>query len=210
MASGSNQGMRALLGLPPENHSIYVLLHQLWPSKSSQSVGIRGRLLNHRISLLDRYAVFPWQHSLGLLGGIDGSRVFLTDQFPRAAFALGVLDDDTKCRSQAALYLYLSFRYLQATPSVSIMLSLHVDAHSSIAGIIAVPQTKMVPELTTCDFCGRTVVVLSWSPIFDDAAALELLDDSHTLEISCKIDCPKCGTSIKSVNPTTESPFEAA
>jgi hypothetical protein len=60
----------------------------------------------------------------------------------------------------------------------------------------------MVPELTSCEQCGRTVIVLSWSPIYDDAAALTSVDDSHSLEISCKIECPACGTRIQSVRPT--------
>jgi hypothetical protein len=62
--------------------------------------------------------------------------------------------------------------------------------------------TKMVPELITCNQCGRHVIVLSWSPIYDDAAELLSLDDSHTLQISCKIDCPQCGTLIQSVKPS--------
>ena len=68
----------------------------------------------------------------------------------------------------------------------------------------------MVPELTTCDYCGRTVVVLGWAPIFENAASLESLDESHTLEISCKIDCPKCGTRIKNLKPATQPIVDAA
>jgi hypothetical protein len=59
----------------------------------------------------------------------------------------------------------------------------------------------MVPELTSCEACGRTIIVLSWSPIYDDAAELPSVDDSHSLEISCKVDCPACGTRIQSVRP---------
>jgi hypothetical protein len=59
----------------------------------------------------------------------------------------------------------------------------------------------MVPELVHCDACGRTVIVLSWSPIFDDAAELSSVDDSHTLAITCKVDCPTCGTRTQQVDP---------
>lgn len=61
----------------------------------------------------------------------------------------------------------------------------------------------MVPELTTCDECGRMVIVLSWAPVFEDSVQLALADDSHSLEISCKIDCPVCGTRIQNVVPTS-------
>jgi hypothetical protein len=61
----------------------------------------------------------------------------------------------------------------------------------------------MVPELITCDQCGRTVIVLSWAPIFEDAVPLTEVDDSHSLSIDCKIDCPACGTRIQSIVPST-------
>jgi hypothetical protein len=60
----------------------------------------------------------------------------------------------------------------------------------------------MVPELTNCDQCGRTVIVLSWAPVFEDAVPLTEVDDSHSLSIDCKIDCPTCGTRIQSIVPT--------
>lgn len=64
----------------------------------------------------------------------------------------------------------------------------------------------MVPEVTTCDACGRTVIVLSWSPVYEDAASqLIEVDDSHSLEISCTIDCPACGTRIQNVRPTVDA-----
>jgi hypothetical protein len=59
----------------------------------------------------------------------------------------------------------------------------------------------VVPELTTCDQCGRTVIVLSWAPVYEDLVQLTEADDSHSLEIDCKIDCPTCGTRIQSVAP---------
>jgi hypothetical protein len=57
----------------------------------------------------------------------------------------------------------------------------------------------MVPELTTCEQCGRTVIVLSWERYQDDAAALMPLEDQGKLEIDCKIDCPVCGTRTQTV-----------
>jgi hypothetical protein len=60
----------------------------------------------------------------------------------------------------------------------------------------------MVPELTNCDECGRTVIVLSWAPIYEDAPLLAEVDNSHTPAITCKIDCPVCGTRIQSVTMT--------
>jgi hypothetical protein len=63
----------------------------------------------------------------------------------------------------------------------------------------------MVPEITTCDACGRTVIVLSWSPVYEDAASqLSDVDDSQSLAISCKIDCPVCGTRIQNIAPTVD------
>ena len=59
----------------------------------------------------------------------------------------------------------------------------------------------MVPELTICNRCGRTVIVIDWAPIFEDAVELAEADDSHSLEISCKVDCPTCGTHIQTVAP---------
>jgi hypothetical protein len=59
----------------------------------------------------------------------------------------------------------------------------------------------MVPELTTCDQCGKTVIVLSWAPVYEDALQLTEVDDSHSLSIDCKIDCPACGTRIQSIVP---------
>jgi hypothetical protein len=58
---------------------------------------------------------------------------------------------------------------------------------------------KMVPELTICDKCGRTVIVLCWGHTADDAAELAAAVDSHDLRISCTIDCPGCGTRIQLV-----------
>ena len=63
----------------------------------------------------------------------------------------------------------------------------------------------MVPELTTCDRCGRTVIIIDWASIFDDAVQLAEADESHSLEITCKIDCPTCGTHIQSVMPAKSS-----
>ena len=63
----------------------------------------------------------------------------------------------------------------------------------------------MVPELTICDQCGRTVIVLSWAPVYEDAVRLIDVDESHTLSIDCKIDCPTCGTRIQSIVPTPNS-----
>jgi hypothetical protein len=45
------------------------------------------------------------------------------------------------------------------------------------------------------------VIVIDWAPIFEDAVELAEADDSHSLEISCKIDCPMCGTHIQTVAP---------
>jgi hypothetical protein len=59
----------------------------------------------------------------------------------------------------------------------------------------------MVPELVKCDRCGRAVNVLSWSPVYKDVVSLAELDDSKTLRLSCKIDCPKCGPGIQSIRP---------
>jgi hypothetical protein len=59
----------------------------------------------------------------------------------------------------------------------------------------------MVPEIVTCDQCGRTVLVLSWSPLYDDAVELPAADDSGTLDFTCKTDCPTCGTRIQRVKP---------
>jgi DNA-directed RNA polymerase subunit RPC12/RpoP len=64
----------------------------------------------------------------------------------------------------------------------------------------------MVPELTTCDQCGRTVIVLSWAPVYDDAVRLIEVDESHSLSIDCKIDCPACGTRIQGVAPSAIEP----
>jgi hypothetical protein len=57
----------------------------------------------------------------------------------------------------------------------------------------------MVPELTTCEECGRTVIVLCWGHVADDPAPLDAADDSHDFLISCTIDCPGCGTRIQFV-----------
>jgi len=61
----------------------------------------------------------------------------------------------------------------------------------------------MVPELTICEECGRTVIILSWSPL-DERASSELVnqDSGQELEISCTIDCPVCGTRIQNVVAT--------
>jgi DNA-directed RNA polymerase subunit RPC12/RpoP len=60
----------------------------------------------------------------------------------------------------------------------------------------------MVPELTVCEQCGRTVIVLSWAPVYEDSVQLTEADESHTLSIDCKIDCPACGTRIQSIVPS--------
>jgi hypothetical protein len=59
----------------------------------------------------------------------------------------------------------------------------------------------MVPDLLLCGQCGRASLVLSWSPIYDDATELAAMDDSKTLFVSCKIECPTCGTRIQSTRP---------
>jgi len=59
----------------------------------------------------------------------------------------------------------------------------------------------MVPELVACDRCGRTVIVLGWSPIYDDAVELASVDDSHSLDISCRVECPSCGPRFQQVKP---------
>jgi hypothetical protein len=59
----------------------------------------------------------------------------------------------------------------------------------------------MVPELVCCDRCGRTVMVLSWSPIYDDVLELASVDDSHTLDFTCRVECPTCGPHIQRVKP---------
>ena len=38
---------------------------------------------------------------------------------------------------------------------------------------------EMVPELTTCDECGRTVIVLCWGHDTDDAVQLHAVRDSQ-------------------------------
>jgi hypothetical protein len=75
--------------------------------------------------------------------------------------------------------------------------------HSSSAQAIQ-EGGNVVPELTTCEQCGRTVIVLSWAPVYEDAVPLIDVDDSHTLSIDCKIDCPACGTRIQSIVPSTD------
>jgi hypothetical protein len=57
----------------------------------------------------------------------------------------------------------------------------------------------MVPELTTCDECGRTVIILCWGPTDEDAAEFVGVRDSNDPGISCTIDCPVCGTRIQTV-----------
>jgi hypothetical protein len=44
-------------------------------------------------------------------------------------------------------------------------------------------------------------MVLSWSPIYDDVVELASVDDSHTLEVTCQVECPKCGPQIQRVKP---------
>ncbi len=47
-----------------------------------------------------------------------------------------------------------------------------------------------------------TVIVLSWSPIYDDVLELASFDDSHTLDVTCQIECPRCGPNIQRVKPS--------
>ena len=63
----------------------------------------------------------------------------------------------------------------------------------------------MVPELLNCSECGHASLVLSWSPIYDDAVELWKLDDSKTLLVSCKIDCAQCGPRIQNVRPLSSN-----
>jgi hypothetical protein len=63
----------------------------------------------------------------------------------------------------------------------------------------------MVPELLNCSKCGHASLVLSWSPIYDDAVELGKLDDSKTLFVSCKIDCAQCGPRIQNVRPLSSN-----
>ena len=44
-------------------------------------------------------------------------------------------------------------------------------------------------------------MVLSWSPIYDDVVELASIDDSHTLEVTCQVECPVCGPQIQRVRP---------
>ena len=44
-------------------------------------------------------------------------------------------------------------------------------------------------------------MVLSWSPIYDDVVELASIDDSHTLEVTCQVECPACGPQIQRVRP---------
>jgi hypothetical protein len=44
-------------------------------------------------------------------------------------------------------------------------------------------------------------MVLSWSPIYDDVVELASVDDSHTLEVTCRVECPRCGPHIQKVKP---------
>jgi hypothetical protein len=57
----------------------------------------------------------------------------------------------------------------------------------------------MVPELTTCDGCGREVLILSWSPIDDGATDQDALGNSLPRLVSCQLDCPHCGSRIQLV-----------
>ena len=62
----------------------------------------------------------------------------------------------------------------------------------------------MVPDILKCSQCGRRAVVLSWSPIREDAAEQAALDDSKTMFVLCKIDCPKCGPRIQNTRPLSD------
>jgi hypothetical protein len=53
-------------------------------------------------------------------------------------------------------------------------------------------------------------MVLSWSPIFDDAVELASVDDSHTLEVTCRIECPTCGPHIQRVKPMADGEVPGA
>ena len=54
---------------------------------------------------------------------------------------------------------------------------------------------EMVPNVVTCDLCGATAVVMAWTPIFGDILDVTTdRDGQGSREISCKIDCPNCGS----------------
>ena len=59
----------------------------------------------------------------------------------------------------------------------------------------------MVPELLNCTKCGSAALVLSWSPIPDDATEQAALDDSRTVFVFCRLDCPRCGPRIQNARP---------
>jgi hypothetical protein len=78
-----------------------------------------------------------------------------------------------------------------------------IDVHDGTGFEVAafLLGATMVPELIKCDKCGRSVNVLSWSPVYEDTLALAELDDSKTLLLTCKIDCPRCGPRIQVTRP---------
>jgi transcription elongation factor Elf1 len=67
---------------------------------------------------------------------------------------------------------------------------------------------EMVPELTTCDECGRTVIVLCWGHDTDEAAQLHAVRDSNDQGFSCTVDCPVCGTRIQTVETLPLEPCD--
>jgi len=63
----------------------------------------------------------------------------------------------------------------------------------------------MVPEVTTCSHCGRSVLVLSWESPHDAAGGLMAVEQTPGLSMFCKIDCPACGPRIQKVEPGRDS-----
>ena len=55
------------------------------------------------------------------------------------------------------------------------------------------------PRSAKCNRCGQTAVVVAWVPSGKPTNAGTGADESKVDVVSCRIDCPECGTCVQEI-----------
>ncbi len=55
------------------------------------------------------------------------------------------------------------------------------------------------PRSAKCERCGQMAIVVAWVPSGKPANQTTGADESKTNVVTCRIDCPKCGTHVQAI-----------
>ena len=78
------------------------------------------------------------------------------------------------------------------------MAVMNSDRHNESPNEV-VNKPNPFPRWAKCDQCSQMAVVIAWVPSAKVANQTTGVDESKTNVVSCRINCPKCGTNVQAI-----------